>query len=923
MDISFIYPEGGYLFYPGETAAVQLSVTDTESKIINVRVTCRFTDYRGQNAGENTCCARLNPGQSERMEFPLGSEKIGYYKAVVSAAWNGESKELSTGLGITTPHERSDPDDSNFGLCVCGTWDFKRDIGIHGRVGIRHLRIGPDTTMEYRPLLEKHGLKSTTQLQGRNIYFASEDYARWYRRYAPPLQNSAYYFEKEAGDLLSLTEHGNETWEEGNTIARVEWEKVSGFARITANPMGWYSPTGLAGIDINKLELGRQLGLMDYISFLSVHAYSFPVSPENPKSFWSIDRLKDLAKWMKENDIEMPVACTEQGYPAMYDQVESESYSPGDMVSFDAQPDYLVRSWLKFISFGVARVVWFSSTWYYGFGIMEKDAPAPWPAMLALCQLIRAVDRAEYIGDYQKDEGVYLKVFRDADGLFGVVWHPVWLARSCEKELNYSLDGTTTQDAGGIQEVFEYSVPFAKPGFTVKDIMGNPVEVTGNIMEIGEEPQYIYGLSEEILPHLEDLTLFNKHVKEKKLPCPVILGIGDAWPCKGAYVSSRFAPGESREYKVRVHNYSGEVLKDTVHLTSPEDFIFSQNDFEIEVAAGCSREFVVWVTTAPVMKSGTVKIEVSLKNTPAHPVFQLADVQCQVNLLPITKPLKELGEITLELQNGGDAETTYEVSISHTEIKVAEGVKTVTVPGKSSGKITFAVSGVPEVFEPAFCAKISEGDKTVTEEAALPLYYIRKVKDADTNSLSAAPHMVVSGYNLMMTCGERRDGPSLFGEAKPTPLTAYASMAMDDKKLAISFDVIDDTLVCVKNTRRDNIDCDGVWISFFKSKEDEKPYRKFCIMPVDALGRVNASVKEVAGGILFAKPYTDFDFENGIQVSSELFDWGYRINAVLSRSSLELDESLKTMVLGLRVINMDHSDWSRSYDTGKIEFAVY
>ena len=79
----------------------------------------------------------------------------------------------------------------------------------------------------------------------------------------------------------------------------------------------------------------------------------------------------------------------------------------------------------------------------YGFGILEKEGPAPWPAAMALAELIRVIDHCDYVGDYEKDKGVYYKIFRNkkTGKLVGVLWRPIYCSLSCIKEKNIALDG--------------------------------------------------------------------------------------------------------------------------------------------------------------------------------------------------------------------------------------------------------------------------------------------------------------------------------------------------------------------------------------------------------------------------------------------------------------------------------------------------
>ena len=93
-------------------------------------------------------------------------------------------------------------------------------------------------------------------------------------------------------------------------------------------------------------------------------------------------------------------------------------------------------------------------------------------------------------------------------------------------------------------------------------------------------------------------------------------------------------------------------------------------------------------------------------------------------------------------------------------------------------------------------------------------------------------------------------------------------------------------------------------------------------MPVDQKGQTKGcSVDEVSADILFASPHTDYDFSK-IAIGSEVFKDHYTIDVAVERDSIDLAELGEELIFDFRVINMNHNDWSKFYDTGKIAYKI-
>ncbi len=886
----------------------------------NVSFAVKVKDYNGCPI-ETYERAEYFPAEDSRcVELPVKCDKLGYFSVDIAIQSSDKTIHKKTGVGLTTPHKRSEGTKSAFGVS-CNFCDPPRHFPLFAKLGVRWLRTWG--VPENEALMRKYGLLGTIQMQGRDIFTKDGK-----TRYARPESNSVYHYQKQWGDLAVLQEHGNEHWEEKNLNLLSEWHKVSGLARLKADPSGWYANSGCPGMDINKLKVMYDQGVFDYLTCICIHAYSFPGCPEGKDSYWSVERMVDLGRWMREMKIDMPVCCTEQGYPAMYDQTKCESYSPGEMVTLDGQVDYLVRSWLIFLSYGVSKIVWFNGPWYDGFGILEKDGPAPWPAAMALAQLIRAVDRAEYVGDYRKDEGVYFKVFRQTDSgrLIAAVWRPVYYSRSCEAEKNLSLDGRFTEADGKAQETFDYPLHHVKDDFAVKDIMGNDFTASDGKIVIGERPVYIYGLSEDILPLLDDLTCFpRKEVVAKPLPADVILGFSDNWPDKAEpYLTSRFQPGQTRSYQLRVHNYSDSVLDDTAVLDIPSPFCADAVEIPVQVLPGHTATYPVKITCDDVAACGEYKLHARLKWNAAHPVYQIAAVYCPVYCKPIVGVFGAGQTISLCVANYAPVPKTYRVSVKSLkgDFELAQNFYDVSLKSGETKDLVLAVTRADALVEPAVSVVIEDGVKRAEYPVVIPIHSIDCVKNADSDTLLRMQKKIISGYNLIMTAGQEYKGPELFGQAKPEPLNAYASMAHDAEHLVFPCEIHDPTVVCAKNTRRNNLDSDGVWIRLYDSAEAEKPYRHFCVTPVDQAGQTSGcAVNEVSSGILFATPYTDYDFSQ-ISVQSKVFETYYVLEVAVRRNSIGLAQMPEEIVADIRVINMNHTDWPKFYDTGKIAYKI-
>ena len=918
MDMNFVYPEGGYFYYTTERAHVSVRVFSERGA---VRLDAAVVDYEGNPV--NRFSSEMIGGEERLVDIPVEGKRLGYYKVTVSLTDGTDVLEKSTGVGITTEYEALPAEKSKFGL---NTNSGKANVHFAAiaKMGIRMIRrTWPNEYILCMDELKKYGLKVLAQWSGKSTAAGSFRTAQQ-ERFAPPLFNSAFQLQKACRDYVHMYEFGNEFYEERNLSVSAEWHKDTGLARLTADPGGWYSMTGLAGVDINKLQELYEQGVFDYITFLGVHPYTFPNAPENPNCYWSLKRLEDLAQWMDERGIEMPVAATEVGYPALYDQKECEVYSPGDMLTLESQIDYVVRSWIMFISYGVVNTQLYNGPWQDGFGVMEKDGPAPWPAAMAVCELVRRVDKSEYVGNYvdKSDPNIYFVVFRKPDGsLFAVIWKVIYFSRSCEKYNNYAVDKSgATESDGTVKEVYDYSLHHMLPKFTVCDIMGNPISVNGKTVKIGERPIYVDGISEDIVPRLTDKTIFHtKTVNPRPLPSPIILGIQDEHPRKGAYATSAFAWGETRNYLVRIHNYSDKEINDCVLLELPDGLTASSTVIPVTVAPRFISEIRIPITCKPVAECGLKKVRVTLQNNAAAPATQNVEIAFALRVLPVYARLHNGSRIPVEIANNSGLPLKYDINFRHCQVKATGSRTSVELePGQTELiYVTLGEGNYP--IETKIFADVSYNGETVTCESVIPLHYVELLANKSKNDGSMN---IIAGYNLVSTFGDGNPCGSLIGMAKPEPLIASAKLWLDDEYLFAHFDIKDDIVICPKLGRRNNIDCDGVWIRLYKNMGDNEPYLHFCALPVDQAGHTEgASIKEIAGGVLFAENYSNYDISNA-SVKSEIYDGGYTLDIMIKRQSIDMILDPKEIIADIRVIDMNHNDWPRFYDTGKVAYSV-
>lgn len=368
---------------------------------------------------------------------------------------------------------------------------------------------------------------------------------------------------------------------------------------------------------------------------------------------------------------------------------------------------------------------------------------------------------------------------------------------------------------------------------------------------------------------------------------------------------------------LRVHNYDDFDLSDILVLDLPDGIIAGNKEIPIFVPAGEIAELAVEITCQAGVSCGVYDAVLNLKNNKAAPAIQIFEVGYPVRALPIYQPLREGSTVDIEFINFAPQSQKYEIEITHQDVKVhSENEVTVGAGDSKTVSVIFGEGGYPA--EAKLNAQIKVNGRTANCEFVIPVHYIEKTAGGENDGQLA----IITGYNLQSTFGDNNKFGALLGMAKPEPLLSYCKLWLDDEYLYSHFDIKDDTVLCAKLGRRNNIDCDGVWIRLYRNVEAEKPYRHFVAMPVDQVGRTEgASVDEIAGDILFAENYSDYNIEN-VSVKSCVYSGGYTLDLKIKRDSIELSDGIKQIVADIRVIDMNHNDWPRLYDTGKIVYTV-
>ena len=935
FQINFQYPaESGYLFKQSERKTLAAAVKNTSGLDLDLFMCVWIVRMDGAKVYADERHLAVKADDTAAFTFDFETDRLGYYDVFCQARWSEIWMTERTGLGVIRDCVPSDSPESPFGLC-CNFWFPDRMLPLLKRMGAKHLRMGQNEPRALNGALEQYGFLAMCQQVGGDVENLDS-------RFAPPLRNASYHYTKQNPQVL-LQEHGNECWEEHDLTQLTEWTKISHLAKMTANPNGFYSMSGMAGSDVHRYEHFFRQGGRAYVSYLGIHPYTFPKAPELDGSFWSFERLRALAE-LNDRYGALPVVASEQGYPAMDDQPVCEAYSPEDMVTKAAQADYLVRKYVLLLSFGVSKILWFNGPWYNGFGLLERDNLSPWPAAVAFCELTRRLCEANYVGDLVPGDGAYVKVFERAGQPVAVAWRPVLKSRSFDSTLNYTLDGLHRECDGVGLEPVRFQLPFASGDTVALDIFGHPVttEITDGRFGVllGESPVYIEGLDSAVLaeaakhscvlfPPMKMGVPMDMGDTPTPLPPNIILGIQDKEPIRGAYHSAEIFPGERRTLLVRVHNFSDQPLESCVTLRLPDDLTAAPDGMDFTAQPNETVTLAFALCAGDGIQAGEREVWAELPDRPDVPaVLQYYRVGCPLSIAPIEAAAGAIRALTVNCYNPGDEPRRYTIS-GRADGLVFDRPATLTVPARSVEAVPLPVHAATAVIGTTVQltletdnanGQVGRGEYTTT----LPLYHIPRLAQW---TAEAVQPLVIAGPWTPLSVIKDRTGPELMGDAKPdSTLLATAQLAIVGDRLTVKVEVEDDDLVLVQNTRRSNMDCDGVWFELYG--EGDKPAYRFCMAPSDPSGRAeNATIREFASDIPWETPYSDYDLSR-LDYTAQLWPGdaerpkGYTLTLSIPLDSVGLTADMTALSAGFRVIDMDRVDWPQFYDTGKLTFCI-
>ena len=918
--LSFRYrSEYGHFFKQSERKLLAVAIENTCGQDLDVYLNHRIVGYTGKKVFEEEYHVFVGAGKTAESEFEFPAKELGYYDWFCMVKSPAIWLTQRVGVGVIRDEDPPGQEDSPFGLC-CNFWSPDRQLPIFKRMGAKLLRVSASEPARLAGKMEEYSLLAMCQQVGGRV-------GDWDVRFAPPEANTSYQYTK-ANPNVRLQEHGNECWEEPDLTRLAEWTKVSHFAKIKANPRGFYSPSGIAGSDVNRFSHLFRQGLRPYINYLGIHPYTFPKAPELDNGFWSFQGLRALASLNNAYGA-LPVVASEQGYPAMDDQESCEAYSPEDMVTKEAQADYLVRKYVLLLSYGVSRILWFNGPWYNGFGIMERDGMAPWPAAVAFCEMTRRLEGARYAGDLALGNEAQCKVFEKDGRVFAVAWRPLLRSRSWQKACNYTLDGLHRESEGVSLEPFAFRIPFSSAA-TAFDIFGNTVEVKRDgelvLAALGESPLYIDDLDAGILEAAaEDVRTLFPPMTEQETPLPpsVILGIQDEKPVRGAYHTAEILPGETRTLLVRVHNYSDRPLDDVVLLDLPAGFS-GESRRAVQVKPGELVTLAFSLRCGAAESAGEREVGALLESGAGLPVMQLYRVACPFGLAPVRESIGTIARLRVRCHNPQTVPVRYTMRADVEGLEIQGETMTVQ-PGETSG---LELAAIPTAEQIGTMCRLEAVTPEGTAVYTLPIPLYRIERYTVWNPAGVQPFLI-AGSCIQAAVMAERAGPELLGEAKPNPsVSATVRLGIVEGKLMVYVDVVDDDLIFVQNTRRDNADCDGVWLNLYE-EEEEPPRYRFCMTPADPSGRAeNATVREFVGDIPWNAPYSGFDlaaldFRATVwHEPDDTHEKGYALSLGIPLESIERTGREKFLYAGFRVIDMDSGDWPQLYDTGKIKFSI-
>lgn len=229
-----------------------------------------------------------------------------------------------------------------------------------------------------------------------------------------------------------------------------------------------------------------ELGALDYIDGVVLHAYNYPRGAEELDA--GLTYVNDLIR--EHNDGEtMPIWVTEHGWPTgTYPSAVSEQEQANNLTKAAAiavAHDVETYIWYDFENDGVD-----DAENEHNFGLIhhrhdELGAYTPKPAYTAYATATRMLDAAEYVDRDETTDGLWHLQYRtgdSADANLRVLWS--------ETEKSVSVTSAA--------------------GFTVVDQYGHeasygPTPPEGRVLPVGESPIYLLGAVETVSPNSSSL----------------------------------------------------------------------------------------------------------------------------------------------------------------------------------------------------------------------------------------------------------------------------------------------------------------------------------------------------------------------------------------------------------------------------------
>ena len=181
-ELSFVYPQEGYLFYADENPRILLRI---KGRARQAKIHVDAHDYNQKQIFTTDLTESLYCEEDSEtiVPIPLPLKRLGYYGVSVRADADGEELTAFTGVGVTTPHTSSAWQDSFFGMCTNGEF-HEEHFRLFKKTGVTYFRANADDSLiKRRGLLKDTNLVLTVQMQGADIVTDS--------RYAPPERNKA------------------------------------------------------------------------------------------------------------------------------------------------------------------------------------------------------------------------------------------------------------------------------------------------------------------------------------------------------------------------------------------------------------------------------------------------------------------------------------------------------------------------------------------------------------------------------------------------------------------------------------------------------------------------------------------------------------------------------------------------------------